>query len=816
MASDNTYISESPMMKDNLVVVISAADTIRTEEIDVTNPNGFMSPLGGGFMEIVRPVGLRGSDLVMVVDDNGLSKNLRENRAASALYRNTIVGDVVICPEIDTIEGPDLACFSREMAEAFISKIMEQAPYLTRENNQEKTMEDVEEPKVEESVQQNEKEKDPIFQFRGENSFLSNFYSHVVMPLNLDDVNGNTYNFSFTNTEAMFQGFKVFKDAFGDHTPEEMEKLREFSQMTAKEARAAGRKITPFDGKYWDSVKDQVMEMCLDIKFSNPELRAKLLATGTRQLIEGNSYGDTYWGTTILTDESGNAIGADSKSGNNKLGKLLMKVRDGLVRPDTSIYHSNEPKPGLIMTGYFGRDELQKGKEELQKEARNYIMENRKENTEISKLQNTGNTRSKYSFRDTGKYFTIVAPTPDSVTPEQKETFSAIIKAFSDLGYTPRINSSKNNEGLIPKGVNYVLVGKKTQMTKEALSSLDKYSPESDEIHRQSCAEKHVAIMGDGKSARSDFVLICSSEGKLGPALHTAIIAEDPAVNIPVFDIGRKDKAGVLVDYQALRDAFSNVKRGASVIDAVRRQSTGLHSGPEKVYSRYVNPEVASEKQNDRAFENMSRSELWNHVFRESSLHPVHGSSPVHERVKNPYSLDTTDPTVSVNEWTFQMPEDYNSAALDSEIVVPSRVKITELPRNQYVWLPDTDDDLIELNADMNYAEDGVSRNTDVVALADVTEYETLTTRGQLEAYMKTLNVDRDGISNDTVARFFSPIDRRNENGDRFYSHEELIAMEIMNDGDTWSNIKNEYFGNDFGNENSAREYSESENIIEM
>ena len=791
-----------------------------------------------------------------------------------------------------------------------------------------------------------EENKEPIIRFRGEHFFLSNFYSDTPMPLSIEDENGKTYNLTFSNTESMFQGFKVFKDVFGKHTHEEIEKFKAFSALSAKDARQAGRRVSPFDGSYWDSVKDRVMEKCLAIKFSNPDLRAKLLATGDRALVEGNSYGDTYWGMNLVADANSNAIGVDN--GNNKLGSLLMNERqrilemskkplskenvsqeerpavseednatkkDNLVvvittrdrirveavdfdspidimrpigggmmnrvkpaglrdselvmlvddngfnkglkenRIGTSLYRRTIVGDILICPEVFGYDgpELVGFSPEMAEKFVMMIMEKApylerdssgfqnaqdspskqdphpqaiekpafpaKENqkkTEREGNMNKANYTTKYSFRDTGKYFTVVSPSPDSVTPEQKETFSAIIKAFSDLGYTPRINSSKNNEGLIPKGVNYVLVGKKTQMTKEALSSLDKYSPESDEIHRQSCAEKHMAIMGDGKSARSDFVLICSSEGKLGPALHTAIIAEDPAVNIPVFDIGRKDKAGVLIDYQALRDAFSNVKRGASVIDAIRRQNTGLHIGPEKVYSRYVNPEVASEKQNDRAFENMSRSALWNHVFRESSLHPVHGSSPVHEREKNPYSLDTTDPTVSVNEWTFQMPEDDNSVALESEIVVPSRVKITELPRNQYVWLPDTDDDLIELNADMNYAEDGVSRNTDVVALADVTEYETLTTRGQLEAYMETLNVDRDGISNDTVARFFSPIDRRNENGDRFYSHEELIAMEIMNDGDTWSNIKKEYFGNDFGNENSAREYSESENIIEM
>ena len=50
-------------------------------------------------------------------------------------------------------------------------------------------------------------------------------------------------------------------------------------------------------------------------KFSDPGLRDKLIATGDAELIECNNHWDRYWG--VCRGE-----------GQNKLGKLLMKVRE--------------------------------------------------------------------------------------------------------------------------------------------------------------------------------------------------------------------------------------------------------------------------------------------------------------------------------------------------------------------------------------------------------------------------------------------------------------------------------------------------------
>jgi predicted NAD-dependent protein-ADP-ribosyltransferase YbiA (DUF1768 family) len=52
----------------------------------------------------------------------------------------------------------------------------------------------------------------------------------------------------------------------------------------------------------------------LQQKFSDPVLKEKLLATGGAVLVEGNTWGDTFWGVY-------------KRNGMNHLGRLLMKVR---------------------------------------------------------------------------------------------------------------------------------------------------------------------------------------------------------------------------------------------------------------------------------------------------------------------------------------------------------------------------------------------------------------------------------------------------------------------------------------------------------
>ncbi len=69
---------------------------------------------------------------------------------------------------------------------------------------------------------------------------------------------------------------------------------------------------------YWDEIKWAIMFDIVWTKFHrNPHLAKRLKDTGIAQLIEGNTWGDTYWGV------------CDGK-GSNNLGQILEIVRESL------------------------------------------------------------------------------------------------------------------------------------------------------------------------------------------------------------------------------------------------------------------------------------------------------------------------------------------------------------------------------------------------------------------------------------------------------------------------------------------------------
>lgn len=133
-----------------------------------------------------------------------------------------------------------------------------------------------------------------INNFRGKYYFLSNFYEAPVTW------NGLTY----LNNEAAFQSAKTFSD-------------REcFTNLDPSSAKKLGRRVQLRDD--WEDVKNDIMYEICKAKFSqNIELKKKLLATGDKHLEEGNTWGDKIWGTV-------NGIGE------NRLGKILMKIREEL------------------------------------------------------------------------------------------------------------------------------------------------------------------------------------------------------------------------------------------------------------------------------------------------------------------------------------------------------------------------------------------------------------------------------------------------------------------------------------------------------
>ena len=98
--------------------------------------------------------------------------------------------------------------------------------------------------------------------------------------------------------------------------PEIQEKIRQI--VSPMDAAIEGRNRQNPLRPDWEEVKDEVMLQALRMKFSqNPKIAKELLATGDAILIE-HTRNDDYW-----------ADGGDG-SGKNKLGLLLMQVRDEL------------------------------------------------------------------------------------------------------------------------------------------------------------------------------------------------------------------------------------------------------------------------------------------------------------------------------------------------------------------------------------------------------------------------------------------------------------------------------------------------------
>lgn len=135
-----------------------------------------------------------------------------------------------------------------------------------------------------------------IMEFKGEYSFLSNFYPCMVY----DPVDQLFYR----STEAYFQAQKCATK----------EERASFCMLDARESKKLGRQVNLRQN--WDEIKDSVMLTGLFLKFTQNK-RIGLLLAGLAgvELVEGNRWNDTYWGYCLKTH-----------SGSNKLGKLLEQV----------------------------------------------------------------------------------------------------------------------------------------------------------------------------------------------------------------------------------------------------------------------------------------------------------------------------------------------------------------------------------------------------------------------------------------------------------------------------------------------------------
>lgn len=138
-----------------------------------------------------------------------------------------------------------------------------------------------------------------IDRFNNENKFLSNFQASTIF------YEGKKY----ATVEHAYQAQKSVD-------PQEQEEIR--NAISPSQAKKLGRRVKAWDG--WSDAKAALMLELLRLKFQNPFLRHKLLATGEAILIEGNTWHDRFYGICRCTK--------CNNQGLNVLGKLLMQVRD--------------------------------------------------------------------------------------------------------------------------------------------------------------------------------------------------------------------------------------------------------------------------------------------------------------------------------------------------------------------------------------------------------------------------------------------------------------------------------------------------------
>ena len=111
----------------------------------------------------------------------------------------------------------------------------------------------------------------------------------------------------YPTSEAAYQAQK---------TLDENERLRISTLEDPHDAKKEGQKLDL--RKDWNDVKVIEMYLIVENKFAqNPDLKKLLLQTGDEILVEGNDWDDTFWGVC-------------GEVGENKLGKILMMVRNSM------------------------------------------------------------------------------------------------------------------------------------------------------------------------------------------------------------------------------------------------------------------------------------------------------------------------------------------------------------------------------------------------------------------------------------------------------------------------------------------------------
>lgn len=160
-----------------------------------------------------------------------------------------------------------------------------------------------------------------ILSFSGQHRFLSNFWPCAAPGIRLPDEFCGLDDRLWPTVEHAYQASKTCD--YNARCP-----VYAINYLSAEDGKMRRRPTTAYEAKHagrvlplradWERVKLPIMAECLRQKFSDPELRRLLLATGDATLEEGNYWCDYYWGVC-------------NGRGRNELGRLLMQLRAALA-----------------------------------------------------------------------------------------------------------------------------------------------------------------------------------------------------------------------------------------------------------------------------------------------------------------------------------------------------------------------------------------------------------------------------------------------------------------------------------------------------
>jgi ribA/ribD-fused uncharacterized protein len=137
---------------------------------------------------------------------------------------------------------------------------------------------------------------------------IKGFFSEFRFLSNFEPVKIEFEGRIYPSTENAYQAAKIM-DFQRDY----------FVSCSSSNAKSKWKTFIPkYSAAKWDEIKLDIMEKVSIEKYKNPELKQKLLGTGDKYLEESNFWQDVFWGVDYKL------------GGRNELGKLLMKIREGI------------------------------------------------------------------------------------------------------------------------------------------------------------------------------------------------------------------------------------------------------------------------------------------------------------------------------------------------------------------------------------------------------------------------------------------------------------------------------------------------------